>query len=159
MKLNVSKENAELRRMTMRDLRAKFTEVYGESTPSANRDWLVKRILWRMQALVEGGLSERARRRADELTNEADLRLSPPGTPRPAVTPTAKCEAEKGLPMPGTVITRLYKGETLQVRVLVSGFEFAGQTYASLSAVAKQITGSHCSGMLFFRLNRKDGGR
>jgi hypothetical protein len=39
--------------------------------------WLVKRIAWRMQALAEGDLSERARRRAAELANDADLRLSP----------------------------------------------------------------------------------
>jgi Protein of unknown function (DUF2924) len=162
MKLNVHKEEAELRRLTMQELRAKFTELFGEATPSANRNGLIKRILWRLQALAEGGLSERARRRAEELANEADLRLSSPGLPRPANAaspnrPTAG--ADKGPPMPGTVITRLYKGENLQVKVLADGFEFEGKSYTSLSAVAKQITGSHWSGMLFFRLNRKDGGR
>ena len=53
----------------------------------------------------------------------------------------------------GTVITRVYKGETLQVKVLADGFEFEGEVYPSLSAVAKRITGSHTSGFLFFRLN------
>jgi hypothetical protein len=162
MKLIVSKELNALRQMTMRELRAKFAEVFGEATPSGNRGWLVKRIIWRMQALAEGGLSERAQRRAEELANDADLRLSPPAPARQTTTPTIRLGAkgsENGLPIPGTVITRAYKGETLHVKVLTEGFEFEGETYPSLSAVAKAITGSHCSGRLFFRLNGKEGGR
>ena len=43
--------------------------------------------------------------------------------------------------------------------VLPDGFEYEGDTYKSLSAVAKKITGSHCNGYLFFRLNKHGGGR
>jgi hypothetical protein len=57
------------------------------------------------------------------------------------------------LPPPGTVLVRPYKGQTLQVRVLPTGFAYEGKTYRSLSAVAKAITGSHCSGHLFFRIH------
>jgi hypothetical protein len=57
------------------------------------------------------------------------------------------------LPPPGTILTRAYKGETLQVQVLPRGLEYQGAVYKSLSAVAKAITGSHCNGYLFFRLN------
>ena len=89
MKLNVYKEEAELRHLPMQQLRAKFAEVFGETTPSANPNWLVKLILWRLRALAEGGLSERARRRAEELANEADLRLTPLRLPRATDTTTA----------------------------------------------------------------------
>ena len=58
------------------------------------------------------------------------------------------------LPRPGTVITRRYKGQTLRVHVLDRGLAFNGKVYQSLSAVAKAITGSHCNGYLFFRLNK-----
>jgi hypothetical protein len=51
------------------------------------------------------------------------------------------------------------QGQTLQVEVQPDGFQFDGHTYRSLSAVAKAITGSHCSGRLFFRLNGTGGGR
>ena len=44
----------------------------------------------------------------------------------------------------------------MQVKVLPDGFEYAGAVYASLSAVAKAVTGSHCNGFLFFRLNNGD---
>ncbi len=57
------------------------------------------------------------------------------------------------LPPPGTVLTRPYKGGTIQVQVLAHGFEYDGKVYRSLSAVAKAVTGSHCNGFLFFRLN------
>ena len=50
------------------------------------------------------------------------------------------------------MLTRPYKGTMLQVRVLEHGFVYEGTIYSSLSAVAKAITGAHCSGHLFFRL-------
>jgi hypothetical protein len=62
------------------------------------------------------------------------------------------------LPLPGTVLTRWYKGKTLSVQVLRHGFEYQGQVYKSLSATAKAITGSHTSGYFFFRLAGKGGG-
>jgi hypothetical protein len=55
------------------------------------------------------------------------------------------------LPLPGTILTRWYKGKTLSIQVLRHGFEYQGQAYKSLSATAKAITGSHTSGYLFFR--------
>ena len=61
--------------------------------------------------------------------------------------------------MPGTVLNRIYKGEALQVRVLADGFEFEGNRYASLSAVAKAITGLHWNGRLFFGIGGQGGGR
>src|SRR5262245_22684873 len=78
MHLNVGKEVAALQRMTVKELRARYGEAFGEETNANNKGWLIKRIAWRLQALAEGGLSERARQRATELANDADLRLSPP---------------------------------------------------------------------------------
>jgi hypothetical protein len=159
MNLNVAKELAGLKRMGVNDLRTKFAEVFGEATPAGNKDWLVKRIIWRMQALAEGDLSERARRRAAELANDADLRLMPP-RPKPTQERTKTVAWKSGhLPPPGSAITRVYKGETLEVKVLAEGFEFEGEVYKSLSAVAKKITGSHCSGNLFFGLKQNGGGK
>ena len=72
MKLHVGKEVAALRRMSMDELHAKYAELFGEEAWTINnRVWLVKRIAWRMQAMAEGDLSERARRRAAELANDA----------------------------------------------------------------------------------------
>jgi hypothetical protein len=62
-------------------------------------------------------------------------------------------------PLPGTVLMREYKGETVQVTVLPTGFDYEGEVYPSLSAAAKAITGSHTSGFLFFRLTGNGGRR
>jgi len=160
VKLNVTKELAALQRLSMPELRAKFAELFGEATRVGNRPWLVNRIIWRLQALAEGDLSERARRRAAELANDADLRLNPPRTIEPdgSSRPARSGEhTSHALPRPGTVLTRVYKGEALQVKVLADGFEFEAQRYASLTAVAKAITGTHTSGFLFFGLAPKGG--
>ncbi len=166
MKLNIAKELVALRRMTVNELRTRYDETFGEPTLARHKDWLVKRITWRLQALSEGDLSERARQRAAELARDADLRLSPPRlkatSPMPAdstKTAALHIKADDRLPLPGTIIARPYKGETLQVKVLPDGFEFEGEVFKSLSAVAKKITGSHCNGYLFFRLGHEGGGQ
>ena len=156
MHMNVAEELAALEAMTVAQLRAKYAQVFGEETRVGNKTWLVKRVIWRLQALAEGDLSERARRRAAELAQDADLRLSPPRqkqTTSASVQKNGKASALANghLPLPGTILTRWYKGQTLKVQVLRQGFEYDGQNYKSLSAVAKTITGSHTSGFLFFR--------
>src|SRR5271156_401118 len=160
---NFDQKLAELQRLSATQLRLRYAELFGEPTRTGNKPWLVKRIAWRLQAVAEGDLSERARQRAAELANDADLRLSPPkakpSDPDAARTTTISFDAENSrLPMPGTIITRDYKGRRLEVKVLTSGFEFEGEVFKSLSAAAKAITGQHCNGYAFFRLG-KDGDR
>jgi hypothetical protein len=148
---------AALSRLTTSELRNRFAEVFGEPPPTWNRVWMLKRIAWRLQALTEGGLSERARRRAEELANDADLRLNAPKRKTAATTSEQTLvkslprPTDNRLPPPGTILTRPYKGQTIQVQVLQSGFAYQGQVYPSLSAVAKAVTGSHCNGFHFFR--------
>ena len=99
MDLNIGKELATLRRLAVNELRARYAELFGEETSANNRDWLVKRIAWRLQALAEGDLSERARQRAAELANDADLRLSPP--PQPQTLPLPAESQRVTLPLRG----------------------------------------------------------
>jgi hypothetical protein len=157
MPADLATEIAALPRLRVAELRAKFASVFGEPTPSHNKVWLIKRIAWRLQALAEGGLSERARCRAAELVQEADLRLSaPPHGLAPSELPSlVRWPVDARLPRPGTILTRRYKGRTLTVEVLDHGFAYEGQIYRSLSAVAKAVTGSHCSGHFFFGLTMK----
>lgn len=162
MDLNVGKELAALNRMSVDALRARYAEVFGEHTNGRHKQWLVKRIIGRLQSLAEGDLTERARRRAAELANDADIRRQAPPSPpagADAATRTRTCRlttsGDRRVPIAGSVITRVYKGETLEVKVLADGFEFEGETYKSLSAVAKAITGSHCNGFQFFRLGKE----
>jgi hypothetical protein len=151
----IEREVGKLLKLPVARLREKYAEAFGEPTRTGNKTWLVKRIAWRLQALAEGDLSERARRRAAELARDADLRLSPPKT-RPDAESAEEGEplrtTDPRLPPVGSILTRPYKGGVVEVRVLAAGFEYAGETYPSLSAVAKLVTGSHCNGFHFFRL-------
>ncbi len=158
MHVNVAKEVAALEAMSVGELRAKYAQVFGEETRAGNKTWLVRRIVWRLQALAEGDLSERARRRAAELVQDADLRLFPPRVAKDAPVAASgngkasrRIPMDSRLPLPGTILTRWYKGQTLKVQVLRHGFEYEGRVYKSLSAAARAITGSHTSGYLFFR--------
>ena len=163
--VNVARELAAMQRMTVKQLREKYAEVFGETTTTGNKVWMVRRVTWRLQALAEGDLSERARARAAELACDADLRLTPPasqtdpaeGQAGQARTKEARFAGDDRLPPPGTVLTRKYKGGVIQVKVLAEGFEYDGQVYGSLSAVAKAVSGNHCNGFLFFRLNSEGG--
>src|SRR5450432_1706147 len=161
METTIGQEIAALQQMNQHELRDKYLALFGEETRSGNRVWIIKRLAWRLQALVEGGLSERARQRAAELANDADVRTTIPQTAVPEKIAKATADAKKlagvrdsRLPMPGAVLARRYKGKLLQVKVLENGFEFDGTVFPSLSAVAKAITGSHGNGYLFFGLQK-----
>lgn len=164
MKLNITKEMALLEGMTVRQLQERYVEVFGEPVRSRHRQYLIRRIAWRLQANAEGGLSERAMRRAEELAHDADVRLTPPkwarlprtDPPRHTTTVPVAVSKDPRLPSIGSQITRLYKGKTIAVTVLSDGFEYLGDRYRSLTAVARAVTGSHMNGFRFFGLESKE---
>ncbi len=81
MNVSTNSDLTTLETMTVAELRQRYARLFGEATTSHNRLWLLRRIAWRMQALAEGDLSQRAQRRIAELANDADLRLSAPRLP------------------------------------------------------------------------------
>ncbi len=156
--MNMHKEIARLERMTVGELHGRYVEVFGEAARSRHRVYLIRRIAWRLQANAEGGLSERAQRRAAELADVADVRVTPPRAPRlvePEPPTEPPCRHDPRLPPVGTAITRVYKGRRIAVKVRADGLVYDGERYASLSAVAKAITGSHVNGFRFFGLEAK----
>jgi len=149
-----------LDRMTVGQLREKHVDAFGEQSRSYNKDFLRKRIAWRLQALAYGGLSERARRRAEELADDADLRVrAPRSTERrdPALERRrerrpARPKRDPRLPLPGELLVRQFKGGTVVVRVLEDGFEYEGRVHRSLSPIAREVTGTNWNGFEFFQL-------
>jgi len=157
----VTAQIAALQRMTVGQLREKWRELYrGEETRSFNRVYLWRRLAWRVQELAYGGLSGRARARIAELNKGDDLRFLPPRTWNPEVllTQDAPSQQERRpirdprLPSPGAILTRLYHGHEIRVTVLEKGFEWQGRPYRSLSAIAREITGTRWNGVYFFGL-------
>jgi len=106
---------------------------------------------YRQQVIEKGGLSSKVKIRLQELIRKYDpinnksMRIN--GKKEPEAKPN-----KSRLPIPGTVITRKYKGKLLEVKVLEKGFEFEGKPYRSLTGIVKKITGSQWNGYNFFDL-------
>lgn len=158
--MNVKQELATLERMSTGELAERYAELTGQPARTRHRAYLVRKVAWRLQAVAEGDLSERARRRAMELADDADVRVMPPKVPVSTDVGAAGAHRhvavaagrDPRLPGPGAAITRQYKGRTIQVFVLADGFEYEGQSFKTLTAVVKAITGSHMNGFRFFNL-------
>ena len=116
MNPSIVAEVERLRQLKTAALRTRYREVLGEESRSSNRQSLLRRIAWRLQARAEGDLSERARRRAVEIADDADLRLRAPkdflavGAPSPVGASADRIGSRRDarLPVPGTVLTRQY---------------------------------------------------
>src|SRR5437879_5219094 len=151
----------ELRNLKIPVLKKRYMELFGEESKSSNKQFLFRRIAWRLQANAEGGLSDRARRRAAEIADDSEL-----GTraARELVSTHAPANLRRGerersqpqrdwrLPPPGALLTRRVVNRQIVVKVLEEGFEFETRRYRSLSAIAREVTGTRWNGLLFFGL-------
>jgi hypothetical protein len=120
-------------------------DEYFESRPRHHhRTWLETRLAYRIQERAFGGLKGTVRRKLESIGETGKL------------PDRLRRDADRLLP--GSVLTRTY--DDVEHRVLVRGmrdFEYEGQRFSSLSAVAEHITGTHCSGPKFFGLKGKSG--
>jgi Protein of unknown function (DUF2924) len=159
-------EIEQLRRATVRELQAKYLEIFGQPSRSHHKQFLFRRIAWRLQAIAHGELSERARQRAMAIAQDVDLRIKAPahlvGVSPALMQPTLISRQRPGrderLPKPGSLLQRKFKGQIVVVQVLVDGFQYQDRYYKSLSAIARQITGTRWNGYAFFGLTISDGG-
>ena len=153
---DVAAQIAELGHMTIGELRDRFLEVYRVPTRSRNKTYLRKKIAWKIQADAEGGLSQRALDRIEELAPLAPVRWKP--NLKDVHVPVPESERRKlrkrdpRLPPAGTVLTREYKGKEHRVEVLEDGFIYDGQRYGSLSKAATVAAGTQWNGFAFFSL-------
>jgi hypothetical protein len=150
--------------MTVGQLKDRYRDVFGEPSRSNHKLFLLRRIAWRIQANAWGGPSERARGRALEIANDADLRIRAPKnflkadldearTIETSVAPTD----DPRLPMPGTELVRRYRGKDIVVRVRHDGFEYAGKIHRSLSSAVREAAATPWNGFAFFGLAGKPG--
>ena len=149
-------------RMTTAELKAEWVRLNGAPPRSGNVQWMRKRLVHRAQVDVLGDLSPEAKARLEYLMQFAPQwvpmgrrslanRVVAPPKPEPTPRPNGK-----GKPTPGTVLSRFYKGRTVEVLVRETGWEYEGTIYASLTAAAQAITGSHWNGNLFFGLTQRE---
>jgi hypothetical protein len=104
--------------------------------PKLRKELMVPILAYRMQEREYGGLSLATRRRLKEIA--ISTRLKPSG------------RATNADIQEGTRLVRTWKGETHEVRVFSDRLEYRGQKFASLSEIARAITGTRWSGPAFF---------
>jgi hypothetical protein len=151
--------------LTIADLQDRYLQTFGEPARSSHRQFLFRRLAWQLQAAAEGGLSERACRRAAAIAEEADIQAREPAnsTPRPSRRERSSFSSHEPrrdvrLPPAGTLLARRFQGKEVLVKVLDQGFEYEARQYHSLSAIARQVTGTRWNGFAFFGLTgRRDG--
>ncbi len=142
----LARQLAELESTNTAELRARWERAYQHPAPKrASRDLLLRLVAYHLQEQAEGGLSKATRRRLAKL---AGLN----GENREPISPPI---LQLKL---GSRLIREWHGEVHRVTVLEKGFDWRGNRYASLSQIARAITGVRWSGPLFFGL-RKTGSR
>lgn len=141
--IDVAAELARLGVLTLFELRAEWRRLHRMPPPMRlSRDLLVRGITYKLQERALGGLSKSLLRK-----------LEPRG-----VAPQDGRTREPALPLtlkPGTRLVREWHGVTHTVLVHADGVEWKGRRYASLSVVAREITGAHWSGPRFFGLRSR----
>jgi len=135
----LAEELAALPNMPLDHLKRRWRDLYGAPPPSRlGRALMVRAIAYRMQEQAFGGLRPVTRRRLARAAEEL-------GAGRVPSVPPATIK-------PGTRLLREWQGVTHEVIVLEDAVQYRGETWASLSAVAREITGTRWSGPLFFGL-------
>jgi hypothetical protein len=149
----------ELRAANVTALKKHYQKVFGEESRSSNKQHLFRRIAWRLQANAEGDLSERVRLRSAEIADDGDLRIRAPkdflrgaAMSHPWTSDRSRAPRDWRLPAPGTLLTRRLADRQIVVKVLEEGFEYESRRYRSLSAIAREVTGTRWNGLLFFGL-------
>lgn len=138
---------AALKDMTVRELKSEWHTLMGSPAPNNSRPFLERRIAYRIQELTFGGITKPTRQLLDALADEVEgkkVRKSMISDPRN--------------PVIGTQLVREWDGAEHTITVLKDGFDWQGRRYKSLSAVARDITGTQWNGYRFFGLreNRRD---
>jgi hypothetical protein len=137
--------------MTVGDLAELYREVYGEPTRTRNKDYLRKRLQFRLQELVQGGLSPKALAMVSTIGDELPERWRIRQASKVKL-PAPEAPRDPRLPVVGAVVRRIHQGTTHEVTIAQDGFEYAGRRYKTLSAIAKEITGTPWNGFTFFGL-------
>jgi len=127
-------EIARIRALGLNELRTLWRSTFRSlPPPPLTKDLMARFICWHIQEQAFGGLDQNNTRLLDGLVRGD----------KPRADHTRRLR-------PGTVLVREYQGERHTVTVSGDGYVWRDATYASLSTVARAITGTAWSGPRFF---------
>ena len=146
---SVLRQLATLQTMTLEQLREKWLDLYGNEPPRYKKQFLIKRLAYRIQELFYGGLSETAKTRLRQIAQD-----DPVATVERKVSEERKSNENI---LSGTRFVRVWNDHRYEVTAREKGFEYDGRVFRSLSAVAREITGTRWNGKVFFGLKKSYG--
>ncbi|MDA0782798.1 MAG: DUF2924 domain-containing protein [Proteobacteria bacterium] len=137
MSKSIIRQVLDLDNKTSAQLREIYNGIFDDKcTHNASKDQLRPKIAYRLQELTIGGLNDNIKSKLESISKGA----------------TVIGSSKHSNLLPGTKICREHDGIMHQVEVLRDGFEYNGQKFRSLSAIAKKITGTHWNGPAFFKV-------
>ncbi len=141
----------ELKQLSRQELIQKWKKLFKTNSPQhARKDFLIKHIAWEMQARKQGSYSAKTKKQLEKLSDKlAKSKKIQEKDIKEGSKQTLGFKIKTG-----TKLIREYKGEKHEVIALDAGFEYKGQKYRSLSAIANQITGTKWNGKLFFGVKK-----
>lgn len=151
--------------MSVGELCRRYRDLFGAEPRCRHRQLLVRQIAWKLQVDEEGDLPEDVKQYALAIARNCALRVRIGDNAARRrngecldreVTTRVVTNYDPRLPLPGSLLAKDFKGETYVVKVLDGALEFAGKRYTSLSAIAKEITGTKWNGFLFFGLTKEN---
>jgi hypothetical protein len=130
-----------LNAMSVRELKGEWQRLFEKPAPNNSRTFLQQRLAYRIQELTYGGLTRPVMRMLDALADEVEGKK----VRRSVISDSRN-------PVTGTRLVREWNGVEHVITVLQDGFDWQGRRYKSLSAVARDITGTRWNGYRFFGL-------
>jgi Protein of unknown function (DUF2924). len=143
-----------LKTLTAEELSEKYKMLFGsDKAPALKKDLLIREIAYKLQS-GDSASAKDFRAYANTINPLGKLIEK---TKNNSLKKSEKLQKDKNyrnlrLPLPGTLITKEYRGKKIQIKVLEAGFEYNNKIYKSLSKIANEISGSHINGYKFFKL-------
>ena len=141
----------DLKDASTKELIGLFRKLLGAPSSSTNRLYLSRNVAHKLQENEAGGFPKALAGNIQQMIKELDpINMTIFRSSRPL---SKKHQTrDQRLPIPGTIITKKYKNQLIEVKVLEKGFEYKGKHYKTLTSISEEITGSHWSGYEFFNL-------
>lgn len=147
---SVLRQLAALQSMDKKQLEEKWRDLYGSEPPQYKKQYLIKRLAFRIQEILHGGISKAAKSHLKQIAGKDPVATLDRRIPE-------ERKADDAI-LPGTRFVRVWRDHRYEVVAAENGFDYDGRTFRSLSAIAREITGTRWNGRLFFGLKKQKGG-
>lgn len=155
---------AQIQTLTIKQLKAQIAEVTGQTVKSNNRPYLIGKLAKALEAKAAAEAAQARTAKKAKTTRKAKTAKSEKAEKstkaekaekaerRTRTSPRKAGERDPRLPAAGTVLEREHQGKKIRVTVLEEGFRYEGETYNSLSTIARVATGTIWNGFTFFKI-------